>query len=123
MWFQWVASDAVVRDGCLAIPGDMQNIDFNFFNFNQLSRVSLLGMHAPFASSCMCSPIASTPNHPNPMTAYIFDSGALEWSIESVKLEDVKEILTHLKLFFISRNFVITATGSVSPVTFWISGS
>lgn len=57
------------------------------------------------------------------MTAYIFDSGALEWSIESVKLEDVKEILTHLKLFFISRNFVITATGSVSPVTFWISGS
>lgn len=30
---------------------------------------------------------------------------------------------THLKLFFISRSFVMMATGSVSPVAFWISGS
>lgn len=30
---------------------------------------------------------------------------------------------THLKLFFISRSLVMMATGSVSPVAFWISGS
>jgi len=31
--------------------------------------------------------------------------------------------LRYLKLFFISRSFPITLIGSVSPVTFWISGS
>lgn len=30
---------------------------------------------------------------------------------------------THLKLFFISRSLAMMATGSVSPVTFWIMGS
>ena len=32
-------------------------------------------------------------------------------------------LLTHLKLFFISLNFAMTLTGSVSPVAFWTVGS
>jgi len=40
-----------------------------------------------------------------------------------LKLQSPRVLLTHLKLFFISLSLAITSTGSVFPVTFWISGS
>lgn len=39
------------------------------------------------------------------------------------RLALLASLLTHLKLFFISRSFAITSTGSVLRVAFWISGS
>ena len=50
-------------------------------------------------------------------------SGRFWLSTQSVSPNDLPIPLTHLKLFFISRNFAITSMGSVLPVAFRMSGS
>lgn len=42
--------------------------------------------------------------------------------LDNVRSEG-RVILTHLKLFFISRSLPMTSTGVEAPVIFWISGS
>lgn len=55
---------------------------------------------------------------------YIFAyGGGLDRNLACVEESSNSIVLTHLKLFFISRSFAITSTGSVFPVAFWIMGS
>lgn len=75
-------------------------------------------------SLALCNP--SSPKYlvpPGPLICYLTSiswTPALFRLVSRERIKDSEEVslLTHLKLFFISRNLAITATGSVSPVCF-----